>query len=529
MSCCIGRSDGLAANSQTLQETYDLSVPATIVVNAVNGTVTVQDNAVPIGSVFSVLDNSGFAFADFDPSDINLGYHNSIVSGGPFSTLELVDGMDSMRWWPGDRTFTSSQGNLMRLSGTHVLDYVNASFGGLNLQATLEHSQAGNALNHALLFNHGNTYRNTSDENNNYGPIQGFIDQPNIQVNRSTPGAITMPLFRSFLSQPSFNRTAADGSLTVTSAANAQFFGTVETGIAITTWTRIELGPFQAPATGAITTLRGIDIADEAQPTNTTSIRIQQNDLGGGTFRSIEAIGTAISTFAADVHANDGVAFVLGSVASSRVAVLRSSAGVARTIAIGGANNEGVDLDLDATADVAEWSSSTGAGFKWSPTGAANAVASLVMGDALDPAGVANWWMAWAPGARTVDGVGSWSDILFSPGADVDLDGNAMTTVSAVEFSEPGIALAGGSVVNAFTVVIVDAPTEGTGLNGALWVQSGSARFDGRVDINNPIALGAGAAATLGTIGGTGPTAAAQRDWVEIDVNGSARWIATWS
>jgi len=50
-----------------------------------------------------------------------------------------------------------------------------------------------------------------------------------------------------------------------------------------------------------------------------------------------------------------------------------------------------------------------------------------------------------------------------------------------------------------------------------------------RLDIDRGIALGGGAAPTLGTIGGTGPTAAAQAQWVEIDINGTAHWIPVWT
>lgn len=51
---------------------------------------------------------------------------------------------------------------------------------------------------------------------------------------------------------------------------------------------------------------------------------------------------------------------------------------------------------------------------------------------------------------------------------------------------------------------------------------------DGGLEIAGPVALGGGAPATLGTIGGDGPTLAVQAEWLEIEVNGASRWIATW-
>lgn len=48
------------------------------------------------------------------------------------------------------------------------------------------------------------------------------------------------------------------------------------------------------------------------------------------------------------------------------------------------------------------------------------------------------------------------------------------------------------------------------------------------LDVNNGVALGGGAAPTLGTIGGTGPTAAAQSKWLEIKIGGTSHWIPVW-
>lgn len=53
----------------------------------------------------------------------------------------------------------------------------------------------------------------------------------------------------------------------------------------------------------------------------------------------------------------------------------------------------------------------------------------------------------------------------------------------------------------------------------------------GMVNVNLPatIALGGGAAPTLGTIGGSGPAAAAQNGWLKVKVNGSVRYIPVWA
>lgn len=86
-----------------------------------------------------------------------------------------------------------------------------------------------------------------------------------------------------------------------------------------------------------------------------------------------------------------------------------------------------------------------------------------------------------------------------------------------------------GATVDRVGVRITSNPSGGSGINAALWVTAGLSRFDGRVDINNGQALGGGAGATLGTIGGTGPAAAAQAQWLEIDIAGVAHYIPVWT
>ena len=41
--------------------------------------------------------------------------------------------------------------------------------------------------------------------------------------------------------------------------------------------------------------------------------------------------------------------------------------------------------------------------------------------------------------------------------------------------------------------------------------------------------LTGGAAATLGTIGGSGPTAAAQAQWLQIEIGGVTHWLPAWT
>lgn len=52
----------------------------------------------------------------------------------------------------------------------------------------------------------------------------------------------------------------------------------------------------------------------------------------------------------------------------------------------------------------------------------------------------------------------------------------------------------------------------------------GNLPIDGVLDI----ALGGGASATLGTIGGSGPAAAAQAGWLRFTIDGTPAWFGYW-
>ena len=146
-------------------------------------------------------------------------------------------------------------------------------------------------------------------------------------------------------------------------------------------------------------------------------------------------------------------------------------------------------------------------------------------------------------GTRTVAVGGEWSDFLLTQAANITVNA-AMSLVAGWTVNAPSITLGTGSVTtgaalnvggnpnqgtNRVGVRIISNPTGGGGVNAALWVTAGRSRFDGIVDINNADALGGGAAATLGTIGGSGPTTAAQAQWVQIEIAGVNHWIPVWT
>ena len=299
---------GGSGAAETLQETYEASAPATITMAPATGAILITDDGtLPAAStmVFHIQDSAGRENLSATRDYLDLGFQ-SAAAGNPSLIRFEGTALNRMRWWPTDRVFTSSQGAMMQLDGTFELDYAGGvSFGALGLIATIQHNQAGFGFNHGLLFNHGNTYRNLLNTAVNYGPLQGFIDQPTIQVNRTTAGTITMGQFRSFLSQPAFERTTTNGTLSVTTVGQFQAFGLVDTGATVATWNRVQLGPFVA-GSGIITNLRHIVMVNETQPTNVTGLRSEVSAAGGGTRWFVNHLGTAESNFGGAINLGAG-------------------------------------------------------------------------------------------------------------------------------------------------------------------------------------------------------------------------------
>ena len=90
-----------------------------------------------------------------------------------------------------------------------------------------------------------------------------------------------------------------------------------------------------------------------------------------------------------------------------------------------------------------------------------------------------------------------------------------------------------GTWSNLGTVTTIDingGTIDGTTIGGAAAAAGTfTALAANTLDVNNGIALGGGAAPTLGTIGGSGPTTAAQAQWLQINIGGTPHWIPVWT
>lgn len=90
-------------------------------------------------------------------------------------------------------------------------------------------------------------------------------------------------------------------------------------------------------------------------------------------------------------------------------------------------------------------------------------------------------------------------------------DASGLTVASAASLYIKGAPIQAGSVTLTKTY--------------AIWSDDGLWRYDGQT----VTAAGGGAAATLGTIGGSGPTTAAQAKWVKQEYDGVVHWFPAWT
>lgn len=293
---------------------------------------------------------------------------------------------------------------------------------------------------------------------------------------------------------------------------------------------------FQPQAgTENMTAYRGLDFPNMTFGGASATIDVIRSQLNMGTNkRFINHTGNAISRFRGHISVDvDAFGILLG--ASTDVLMRWQAAGHLSFFGFSGINS---DLQISSPS-LERFLFNTGGG---SVSGQFNFNA-LKMSFGAQTGAVGNQKFAFVSGAETITVGGDYSGMLWTYAANDTINAalslyatmtlNAGSpTIGTGSLTTNAILNIGGNPGSAATnrvgLRIISNPTGGAGINAALWVTAGLSRFDGRVDINRGVALGGGAAATLGTIGGSGPTTAAQAQWLEIDINGVAHWIPVW-
>lgn len=134
-------------------------------------------------------------------------------------------------------------------------------------------------------------------------------------------------------------------------------------------------------------------------------------------------------------------------------------------------------------------------------------------------------------GARTVASAAGaiYDGVVLSGGLTLSGSTNVTTAtgVNLVSVPAPTYSNASISVADAATVYVGGPPAASGGMTiirpYAMWIDNGVFRYDGQ------IANGGGAAPTFGTIGGSGPTAAAQSGWMKLNIDGNVRFFPVWA
>lgn len=226
---------------------------------------------------------------------------NTDIGNKSFPALRVSGGSTTpnVTLRPVAQTFTANPGNALSLTGTFNLNFALASWGLLAHTPTVIHHQAGFAFAHFLLFNNQATFRNLTATAVNFGAGFSFVDQPTVQADGA---AIVMGIYRGFVAQPSFSVLAA-GTLTVAELTNLFVQGGVSAGVTVTTKRGLWINN-PSPATGAITTHIGIDIANLTLGTTTYAIQSAHNGTG-----FIHHTGTAPSMFGGPIQLGAGAVF----------------------------------------------------------------------------------------------------------------------------------------------------------------------------------------------------------------------------
>jgi hypothetical protein len=103
----------------------------------------------------------------------------------------------------------------------------------------------------------------------------------------------------------------------------------------------------------------------------------------------------------------------------------------------------------------------------------------------------------------------------------------ALATQREFVVSAPTYAFVGASTITtAATLYVSGAPIAGA---NATITTAHAAWFGAKIRVDAAVALGGGGAPTFGTIGGTGPAAAAQNEWIEIHTQNGKRFVPAWA
>lgn len=486
------------------------------------GGISIHDNATPIGSdLFDVADNAGNPYFAVSDSDIDMGLSSRRILQALYGAST---GRGGFELWPDTITITTALSPLamFQWTGTMTSNIAgggglgNDSFGGfISITGEFIYADQGNLFNSGLLFN----FAMTASLQASIGPLYTLIDQPTFRS--ISAGAKTVSQHNAVRAQPRWGPNTA-GTITQTSAQLYFATASVDASGGAAAITTLEYFSCLAPTLtggGTIGTLNAISIANITGP---TTIRGIYSLMSSGQF--IRHEGTAPVQLGGDLQLGAGTTFdwIISRAAANRADIAT------------GDSLRFVNGSLQFVGTSGQLSSSVNGEIQFDVTR---------LGFNVAPA-AANWAFAFSAVARTITVGGDFANCLNTAGGNHTIDA-ALSTFTQWTVNAPAGTIGTGSLTDAANMLVQTAPSIGTNRYGLLITSNPSggtlnyafrqsnasarARFDGRLDINRGVALGGGGTATLGTIGGSGPTATAQAQWLEIDIGGTPHWIPVWT
>tara|TARA_R110000851_G_scaffold120002_1_gene248086 strand:- start:25926 stop:27524 length:1599 start_codon:yes stop_codon:yes gene_type:complete len=519
----------------TLQEAYDANTSTPQITLDATAGMTIDQNPSPTDdNIFRVRDSGDVDVFEVRGNLIDLGTDAPFRASGAAEMIRVGNATgDVLEFFAsGTRTFNADFGTLISLNSELVLDQVDPSFRGVDFAAVIRHKLNPGGGPQGRSFRAGNAYINDSATVVNHAEIEAFVDESAVWADTQT---ITANQVASFASRTQFRRTGG-GVLSVSSFKNFEAGGSDAGDVTTTTRTGFHVDDWFGA--GSLANQIGLNVVDMNKGTSSNiAIAIDQG-AGNQGDRSIASTGVAISTFAGPVQIDQDVSLRLGRFGDTQVRLSNPLGGILRMIGNGGTNNEGLDWDLETTANSIKVDSTTGAGLQ-----IANGFVSIGTESAVSTNKAA---FTVKHAARTLSNATAAFNSHFASNASHTATA-AVSSLSTVSIDQPVASLGGGGSItdcanlivagdtaigtNRYGLLITADPSGGT-INNPLRVANGNARFDGEIDLrtfDNPAGGAAATLANIGTVAGAGPTnSAVQARWIRFKLFGTDHWFPAW-
>jgi hypothetical protein len=227
-----------------------------------------------------------------------------------------------------------------------------------------------------------------------------------------------------------------------------------------------------------MTEVRGLDFLNMTFAGGIPRSVIYNQMVGGLNNRLIRNVGGAESDFGTgSIHLNDNSYVKLGNTVASPDVIIGWASAESKLVFSSFFGTGGAPLYLQGTA-ADEWIFSQhslgtidiGVGFN---------VNAIVFGTTLPTPNSNNWFVQFAaPSGRQVQIGGEYSDVLWTAGGFIDVDGQAVSDLQAFKINSPAILLNGGSIQDISNLFVSAMPSFGAPRTQALRVL-GRARIDG--------------------------------------------------